>query len=92
MINDEISIVSNSRLMHIHQKFFIFLVPHHADVCWALSYYQVCSLSSATCYAGPVFIKFKNDLLTVNHSWEYFKICELKEVVRQRGDKVMIDL
>lgn len=31
-------------------------------------------------------------ILKMNHPWEYFKICELKEVVRQQGDTVMIDL
>ena len=39
-----------------------------------------------------MFSEFKDEMLNISHCWRYFKIAELSEVMRQRGDPTFIDL
>ena len=42
--------------------------------------------------AKPVYGEYKNPLLNVAPLWRLFKMGELTEVMRQKGDSVFIDL
>ena len=35
---------------------------------------------------------FNDAMLNISHPWRYFKIAELTELMRQRGDQTLIDL
>ena len=40
----------------------------------------------------PVYAQFYNELYNIYHLWRNFKMCELVEIMRQRGDNTLIDL
>ena len=40
----------------------------------------------------PVYVEFDDGMLNISHSWRLFKIAELTEVMRQRGDQTLITL
>ena len=42
--------------------------------------------------ARPAFADFRDPMLNLNHPWKLFELCELDEVMRQRGDERFIDL
>ena len=40
----------------------------------------------------PIYAEFNDDLYNIYPLWRNFQMCELTEVMRQRGDTVLIDL
>ena len=40
----------------------------------------------------PVFADYYDDIYNIYHLWKVFKMCELTEVMRQKGDSQLIDL
>ena len=40
----------------------------------------------------PIYAEFSNDLYNIYPLWRNFQMCELTEVMRQRGDTILIDL
>ena len=40
----------------------------------------------------PVYAEFSDPMLIIDHCWKSFKIAELTEVMRQRGDRIFISL
>ena len=95
IIIDEISMVSNNLLLYIHQRLTDILDHKNGNPFADVSiitcgdFYQLPPIR-----ALPVYAKFTGDqaILNMDHIWRTFKIGELTEVMRQRGDKVFIDL
>ncbi|XP_057310034.1 uncharacterized protein LOC130648031 [Hydractinia symbiolongicarpus] len=93
LIIDEISMVSNLQLLYIHMRLVeIFSCSEE------LPFAGVTVIACGDLYQLPpvqqrsVFADFKNDWLNFPHLWKYFKLAELTEVMRQRGDSQLIDL
>lgn len=93
IIIDEISMVSHTRLLLIHQR----LVEIFGCSPF-LSFAGIAVIAVGDFYQLPpirrqqVFAPFKNELLNLMHPWHEFSICELTEVMRQRGNGEFIDI
>ncbi|XP_066927184.1 uncharacterized protein [Clytia hemisphaerica] len=94
IIDDEISMVSKYRLLHIHQRLCnIFECTENVPFAAGISiitcgdFYQLPPIKG-----GTIFSLFPDALLNIDHCWRHFKIVELTEVMRQRGDQVFIDI
>ena len=88
IIIDEVSMVSNLKLKHPHERLNqIFGIPD--DVLFAGlgvivfgDFYQLPPIKGQ-----PVFSPFKSNILNLSHPWESFRMTELVELMRQQGDK-----
>ena len=93
IIIDEISMVSNKLLMYIHQRLSeIFGTTNNAlfagiSIITCGDFYQLPPIQQK-----PVYAEFNDPMLNIDHCWRYFKIAELTEVMRQRGDQTLIAL
>ena len=93
IIIDEISMVSNLLLLYIHQR-LVEVFGCTQDIPFAGisiivfgDFYQLPPVQQRTIYA-----EYKDAWLNLSPLWRLFKIAELKEVMRQRGDTTLIDL
>ena len=90
---DEISMVSNYLLLHIHQRLKEIFgtsedIPFSGISILAFGdFYQLPPIN-----ARPVYGEYKDPLLNIAPLWRLFKMGELTEVMRQKGDTVFIDL
>ncbi|XP_066935952.1 uncharacterized protein [Clytia hemisphaerica] len=93
IIIDEISMVSKYRLLHIHQRL--------CDIFGCSENIPFAGISIIACgdfyqlppiKGGTIFSPFPEALLNIDHIWRNFKLVELTEVMRQRGDQVFIDI
>ncbi|XP_057299096.1 uncharacterized protein LOC130629775 [Hydractinia symbiolongicarpus] len=93
IVIDEISMVSNKLLLHIHQRLSEIFgcaddIPFAGiSVIACGDFYQLPPIQ-----ARPVYAEYKDALLNLLHCWKHFKIAELTEVMRQRGDQHLIEL
>ena len=93
IIIDEISMVSNRMLKHIHERLKqIFGTPDSllsAGVSFIAvgDFYQLPPIK-----AKPVFVPFKNDCFNMCHPWRVFQMIELDKIMRQQGDNVFTDI
>ena len=87
IIIDEISMVSNMGLLHIHQRLKEIFATPSSEVFAGISilalgdFYQLPPIQSAT-----VFSNYKNDAFNLCHPWHVFKMTELKQIMRQKDD------
>ena len=93
VIIDEISMVSNKRLFHMHSRLCeIFTVG--MDVPFG----GISVIAVGDLYQLPpirerfVFSAFKEEMLNLCHPWNHFKYYELTETMRQQGDEQFITL
>ena len=93
VIIDEISMISNVRLMQIHRR-LCEIFGCGPDVKFAnLSLIVVGDLLQLPpIRQQSVFSPFKNEFLNICHPWFWFKCCELTECMRQQGDIEFISL
>ena len=89
---DEISMVSNSLLLNIHQRlneiFGTEDLPFAGLSIIALGdLYQLPPINQRSIYA-----EYKDAMLNIFPLWRLFKIAELTEIMRQKGDTTFIDL
>ena len=93
LIIDEISMVSNLLLLYIHMRLVEIFgcsddVPFAGLTIIAVGdFYQLPPVQQRTVYAD-----YTDDWQNLVHLWKMFKITELQEVIRQRGDSELIDL
>ena len=93
IIIDEISMVSKYRLLHIHQRLCNIFectedIPFAGiSIITCGDFYQLPPIKG-----GTIFSLFPDVILNIDHCWRHFKIVELTEVMRQRGDQVFIDI
>ena len=93
IIIDEILMVSNKLLLNVHQR-LVEIFGCSPDIPFAGisvtacgDFYQLLPIQQRSVYA-----KFDDVMLNISHCWRLFKIAELTEVMRQRGDKELITL
>ena len=93
IVIDEISMVSNKLLLHIHQR-LVEIFGCSPEVPFAGISIIVCGdfYQLPPIQARSVFADYKDAMLNICHPWQCFKIAELTEVMRQRGDQKLIDL
>ena len=86
IIIDEISMVSNMGLLHIHQRLKeIFVTPnrHFAGINVLVfgDFFQLLPIRRAT-----TFSNYKNNAFNLYHPWNVFKTAELTQIMRQKDD------
>ena len=92
IIIDEISMVSNKFLLNVHQRLVeIFGCSPHItfagiSVIACGDFYQLPPIQQR-----PAYAKF-DVILNICHCWRLFKIAELTEVMRERGNQELIML
>ena len=93
VIIDEISMVSNVRLYHIH-----FRLCEIFNVSLDVPFGGLAVLTVGDLYQLPpvrerkVFSLFKDEMLNFSHPWHHFDFFELTEVMRQQGDNTFINI
>ena len=93
IIIDEISMVSNLLLLYIHQRLVEVFGCSQDKAFAGISvivfgdFYQLPPIQQRTIYA-----EYKDAWLNLSPLWQLFEMAELHEIMRQRGDSVLIDL
>lgn len=93
IIVDEISMVANTTLLHIHQRLKEIFNTPNSELFAGIIFIAVGDL-----YQLPpirkraVFENFKNDTFNLCHPWNAFKMIELTEIMRQKDDKPFTEL
>ena len=87
IIIDEVSMISNVRLKHIHERLAeVFGTPSSLlfagiSVIVVGDFYQLAPIK-----ARHIFSPYKNEQYNLCHPWDQFKMIELTEIMRQIGD------
>ena len=93
IIIDEISMVSNMGLLHIHQRLKEIFVTPNSELFSGISvlvfgdFFQLPPIRSAT-----TFSNYKNDTFNLHHPWHVFKMAELTQIMRQKDDLAFTQL
>ena len=93
IIIDEISMVSNRTLLHVHQRLKdIFATPSDQifagiSILVLGDLYQLPPIRTK-----PVFEEYKNNIYNLYHPWSVFQMIELTENMRQKDDRPFTDL
>ena len=93
IIIDEISMVSNMGLLHIHQRLKEIFVTPNSELFAGISvlvfgdFFQLPPIRSAT-----TFSNYKNDTFNLHHPWHVFKMAELTQIMRQKDDLAFTQL
>ena len=93
IIIDEISMVGNTTLLHIHQRLKDIFATRSSLLFAGISIIVVGDL----CQLPPirkrfVFENYKNDIYNLYHPWKVFKMIELHKIMRQKDDQAFIEL
>ena len=93
LIIDEISMVSNNRLLHIHQILKEIFVTSSSKIFAGLSIIAVGDIHQLPpIQQKPIFCRYSNDVYNLSHPWHEFKIIELVEIMRQKDEQPFIEL
>ena len=93
IIIDEKSMVSNMKLLFIHQRLKeIFCTPEHEmfagkTIIAVGDLYQL-----PPCNERSVFYDYNEELLNLCHPWKEFTMIQLTEIMRQKDDKEFVEL
>ena len=93
LIIDEISMISNNRLLHIHQRLKEIFGTSSSKIFAGISIIAVGDLHQLPpIQQKPIFCKFSNDVYNLSHPWHEFKMIELVEIMRQKDDQPFVQL
>ena len=93
IIIDEISMVSNTTLLHIHQRLKDMFGSFASQLFVGISIIAVGDLYQLPpIRRKPVFENFKNDSYNLCHPWQVFTMIELTEIMRQKDDQHFTEL
>lgn len=93
LVIDEISMVSNTALHHIHQRLKEIFGTSTSQLFAGLSVIALGDLYQLPpIQRKPVFEDYKNEALNLYHPWHVFKMIELTEIMRQKDDQPFIEL
>ena len=93
LIIDEISMVSNNRLLHIHQRLKEIFGTPSSKIFAGISIIAVGDLHQLPpIQQKPIFCNYGNDVYNLSHPWHKFKMIELVEIMRQKDDQPFIEL
>ena len=85
--------VSNTALLHVHQRLKEIFVPSSSQLFASLSVVAVGDLYQLPpIQKKSVFEDYKYDALNLYHPWHVFKMTELTEIMRQKYDQPFIEL
>ena len=93
IIVDEISMVGNSTLLHIHQR-----LKEIFDCSSTKLFAGISIIAVGDLYQLPpikkraIFDNFKTEAHNLCHPWSVFKMIELTEIMRQKSDKAFTEL
>ena len=93
IIIDEISMVGNTTLLHIHQRLNDIFGTTSSLLFAGIPIIVVGDL----CQLPPIrkrfiFDAYKNDIYNLWHPWKVFKMIELVQIMRQKDDQSFIEL
>ena len=93
IIVDEISMVGNTTLLHIHQRLKDIFGTPSSLLFAGISIIVVGDL----CQLPPIrrrfiFDAYKNDTYNLYHQWKVFKMIEIQKIMRQKNDQAFIEL
>ena len=92
LVVDEISMVSNTALHHIHQRLKEIFATSDSQLFAGLSVIALGDLYQLPpIQRKPVFEDYKNEALNLYHPWHVFKMIELTEIMRQKDDQPFIE-
>ena len=84
IIIDEISIVSNMKLLFVHQRLKdIFGTPQYSVFAGKAIIVVHDLFQLPPCKRKPVFAEYRKDLFNLCHPWRDFTMTELTEIMRQ---------
>ena len=90
---DEISMVSNELLFYVHLRLNDIFGSVNNDPFPGITVIVAGDLLQlAPVGGGPVYASYRNNWQNFDLLWRHFKVFELTEVMRQRGDDTLIDL
>ena len=93
IIIDEISMVSNTTLLHIHQRLKDIFATPNDQLFASLSILAVGDLYQlGPIRRKPVFEDYKNNVFNLCHPWSVFKMIELIQIMRQKDDQPFTEL
>ena len=93
LIIDEISMISNTRLLHIHQRLKEIFGTSSSKVFAGISIIAVGDLHQLPpIQQKPIFCKFSKDVHNLSHPWHEFKMIELVDIMRQKDDQPFVEL
>ena len=93
IIIDEISMVSNTMLLNIHKRLKEIFATANSRLFAGISIISVGDLYQLPpIRQQPIFADYKNDAYNLWHPWHCFKMIELDEVMRQKGDVKFTEL
>ena len=93
IIIDEISMVSNTMLLNIHKRLKEIFATPNSRLFAGISIIAVGDLYQLPpIRQKPIFADYKNDALNLCHPWHCFKMIELDEIMRQKGDLKFTEL
>jgi len=93
LIIDEISMVSNNRLLHIHQRLKEIFGTSSSKLFAGISIIVVGDLHQLPpIQQKPIFCRYDNNAYNLSHPWHEFKMIELVEIMRQKDDQPFIEL
>ena len=93
IIIDEISMVGNITLLHIHQRLKEIFGSSNSQMFAGISVIVVGDMYQLPpIRKKPVFADFKNDVFNLYHPWHLFTMIELVEIMRQKDDQPFAEL
>ena len=93
LIIDEISMISNNRLLHIHQRLKEIFGTSSSKIFAGISIIAVGDLYQLPpIQQKPIFCRYSNDIYNLSHPWQEFKMIELIEIMRQKDNQPFIEL
>ena len=93
IIIDDVSMVSNKMLLHIHQRLKeIFATPDHMlfagkSIIAVGDLFQLPPIM-----ASPIFANYQKELLNLCHPWKEFTMIELPEIMKPKDEIIFIEL
>lgn len=93
IIIDEISMVGNITLLHIHQRLKEILGTSNSQIFAGIRIIAVGDMYQLPpIRKKPVFANFKNDVFNLYHPWHLFTMIELVDIMRQKDDQPFAEL
>ncbi|XP_068742581.1 uncharacterized protein [Montipora capricornis] len=88
IIIDEISMVANNTLLHIHQRLKEIVGTSNVHLFAGISILAIGDMYQLP----PVFANYKNDVFNLCHPWHLFTMIELVDIMRQKDNQPFAEL
>ncbi|XP_068742578.1 ATP-dependent DNA helicase PIF1-like [Montipora capricornis] len=90
---DEISMVANNTLLHIHQRLKEIVGTSNVHLFAGISILAIGDMYQLPpIRRKPVFANYKNDVFNLCHPWHLFTMIELVDIMRQKDDQPFAEL